>query len=94
LGNSLKEIQSYAFYHCPLLSSINLPNSLVKIGDNAFSHTGLLEVRANWQVPITTTADVFDNNTTKSGKLYIPRNTRDQYKQTTPWSLFDTMLEM
>lgn len=41
------EIEEYAFYNCESLVSINLPNSLNKIGANAFTNTGLVTVFSN-----------------------------------------------
>ena len=37
LSNSLKKIESYAFYDCEKLKSIDIPNSVKSIGRNSFS---------------------------------------------------------
>ena len=44
LQNGITNIGEYAFSRCKKLTSITLPNSLRKIGHNAFSYTGISKI--------------------------------------------------
>ena len=43
LGNNLKSIDSYAFYHCEKLATITIPSSIEQIQNSAFEECGSLE---------------------------------------------------
>ena len=48
MSNSVTEIQTQAFYNCTALNTIKIPNSVEKIGVNAFTGTGYYENISNW----------------------------------------------
>lgn len=48
-GDNVKRIDSYAFYGCSNLSRMIIPNSVTKIGAEAFYNTGIYNDESNWE---------------------------------------------
>lgn len=71
-GSKCTEIGNHAFLYCRNLASVNLPNSLVTIGEHAFSHTALNEVL----IPdsVTTIKYAAFHNNSNLRKINLPKN--------------------
>ena len=98
LPDGLTSIGEWAFYNCSGLTSITIPsitipNSVTSIGASAFSgcsNIGAVLCNA-MQVP-TSGTNIFDNSPISNATLYVPTESLEQYKSTSPWSGFGKIL--
>ena len=93
IPNSVTSIGGGAFYGCSNLSSITIPNSVTSIGDYAFgSCSGLTSVTCE-ATSVPSTGDyAFADVPQSSATLYVPASALEDYKATSPWSDFGTVV--
>ena len=75
------------------LYSIDLPDSITNIGDNAFEYcTSLTEVYVRSTVPPTLGSNVFDNNAS-GRRIFVPYESLNAYKTAPGWSDYASSIE-
>lgn len=79
---------------CPgAKTSINIPNSVTSIRNEAFLHCyNLKEIYCNMETPIATEA-VFSDEVLMNAVLYVPTGCKDEYEKVDPWRNFYTIKE-
>ena len=94
---ALTNINSYAFYGCKSLTSIDLP-ACTSIGDSAFDDcTKLTSIKLANTSKICTLSDsnAFNNTpiANKAGYIYVPDELVEQYKKSTNWSVYASQIK-
>lgn len=90
---STATIGSSAFFHCPKMETINLPECIQEIGAFAFAYTGLKEVSVHWATPLPITDDVFSGINLSKAKLIVPISTNNIYSKSNVWGNFGQIIE-
>lgn len=93
IGNNVSAIEEKSFQNCRSLTSITIPNSVKRIGDNAFDGWDLPVVISLIENPFGITGKsygirTFSQNTFNNATLYVPKGTIDKYKTTFGWEDF------
>ena len=93
IPNSVTSIEKGAFSGCSGLTSVTIPNSVTSIGSYALSGCSRIKnvLCKALNVPATGSS-CFRNITLNSATLYVPSIALNDYKATTPWSSFGTIL--
>ena len=79
-----------AFQSCGSLNKVELPKTLKVIGSNAFNGCGsLVNVVCRVETPFTILENVFST----ARNLYVPIDTRDEYKKYDGWKKFAFIME-
>lgn len=94
LPNHLKVIKEFAFYYCPKLAEVTIPQSVASIGYSAFSSCeSLNKVKVEWSNPLPLSDYVFLYSPIAGATLYVPTGTKDKYASATTWSEFGVIKE-
>lgn len=89
---SVEVIESVAFYRT-LLSSVELPASLISISDRAFYYnTNLSAVTCRAVTPPSAGSNVF-SGTASGFVIYVPAESVDAYKTATGWSQYESKIQ-
>lgn len=89
----VESIDNYAFGYCYKLTEVRIPSTLKAIGDNAFDYVNLKKVYTYTVEPINIGQDTFSETAYKTGTLYIPKQSKNNYYWNTQWSQFSNLLE-
>ena len=93
IGNGVTSIRESTFMGCEGLTSVTIGNSVTSIGNNAFSSCdGLTSVTCEATEVPSTGWDVFSNVPQSSATLYVPASALEDYKATSPWSGFGSIV--
>lgn len=82
-----------AFKNCNNLTEVRIPSTLKSIGDGAFNCGSLKKVCTYTVEPINIGQDTFSETAYKTGTLYIPKQSKNNYYWNTQWSQFSNLLE-
>ena len=82
-----------AFSACSKLTEIRIPSTLKSIGDNAFLCENLKKVYTYTVEPINIGQNTFSETAYKTGTLYIPKQSKNNYYWNTQWSQFSKLVE-
>lgn len=90
LNEGLTVIDEYAFWMCPSLTQVILPESLNNIEIGAFYNRNLHQVYAPWENPITCHISGFFGDPSESADctLFVPAGSMDKYKSADGWNKF------
>ena len=89
--NSVTTIGNVAFRGCSSLTSISISSSVTKINVGAFSYcSSLSDVYCDAEDVPSTHSTAFNNSSIKSATLHIPNKSIHLYKQSAPWSSFES----
>ncbi len=86
--NSLLSLGKGVCAYCSDLASVTLGNSVEILGERVFGDCNLKELYCNTKKVPTAADNAFSFTPYESGTLYVPRESIDSYKTTTPWSKF------
>ncbi len=92
-------VHTYAFNHCDNLKEIHIPESVTAIGDCAFEYCSVSVIYCNPIIPpaYSASARLFDDEIYKTGKLFVPEESADDYRAHHEWGRFghinDTSLD-
>lgn len=89
----VESIDNYAFGHCYKLTEVRIPSTLKAIGDNAFGDVDLKKVYTYTVEPINIGQNTFSETVYKTGTLYIPKQSKNNYYWNTQWSQFAKLEE-
>lgn len=93
IPNSVTNIGTFAFYDCPSLTSITIPSSVTSIGGWAFANCAeLANVYCYAEETPYTIFDAFNGSEIKYATLHVPDASVEEYKSTSPWSEFGTIV--
>ena len=88
-GEEVKRIPAYLFARVEALKIVTIPNSVTSIGESAFSDCVNLNAIYNYGVtPANAYSDAFDGVNKSTCKLYVPKNSINQYKSAPVWKDF------
>lgn len=94
ISEGVTEIGRSAFYNCSSLKKVTIPISVTDIGYGAFfGCEALEEVHCLWETPLQSDLHIVNSSTAESATLYVPKGTKEAYKATSPWSVFDNIEE-
>ena len=82
-----------AFYYCDKLTEVRIPSTLKSIGDGAFNNKNLKKVYTYTVEPISIGQETFSETAYKTGTLYIPKQSNNNYYWNTQWSQFSKLVE-
>lgn len=102
IANGTRIIADNAFINCFDLQSIQIPNSVIAIGERAFAGCDLSEIRSLIEVPFSLEDNNvfgFDNDDNPEElydgiTLYVPAGTKAKYEATDGWKEFKNIVEM
>ena len=86
-------IDHHAFGYCYKLTEVRIPSTLKTIGDNAFGYVDLKKVYTYTVEPINIGQNTFSETVYKTGTLYIPKQSKNNYYWNTQWSQFAKLEE-
>lgn len=89
----VESIDNYAFGYCYKLTEVRIPSTLKAIGDNAFGYVNLKKVYTYTVEPINIGQNTFSETVYKTGSLYIPKQSSNNYYWNTQWSQFSKLVE-
>lgn len=89
----VETIGSSAFYSCDRLKEIRIPSTLQYIGDNAFNIDNLEKIYTYTVEPIRIGQNTFSKKSYKTGTLYIPKQSKNNYYWNTQWNQFAKLEE-
>ena len=82
-----------AFSGCSKLSEVSIPSTLKNIQSAAFDCENLKKVYTYTVEPINIGQDTFSETAYKTGTLYIPKQSKNNYYWNTQWSQFSKLVE-
>lgn len=82
-----------AFLGCSTLTEVRIPSTLKSIGDCAFLCENLKKVYTYTVEPINIGQNTFSETAYKTGTLYIPKQSKNNYYWNTQWSQFAKLEE-
>lgn len=88
----VESIGDYAFANCNKLTEVRIPSTLKSIGNGAFDIQGLKKVYTYTVEPINIGQGTF-SAAYKTGTLYIPKQSKNNYYWNTQWSQFSKLVE-
>lgn len=92
LPNSIKAINSSTFANCRQLKTVIIPKGVVSINSKAFSRCENLEKVVCYAETVPKAeSDVFLDAYVEYSKLFVPVNSINNYRTTTPWNEFGTI---
>lgn len=89
----VETIRASAFDNCNNLREVRIPSTLKSIGDNAFNVGNLKKVYTYTVEPINIGQNTFSETAYKTGILYIPKQSKNNYYWNTQWSQFAKLVE-
>ena len=92
IPESVTQIGSMAFTGCSSLTSIVIPQGVTEIGESAFDSYGLTTVVVKRMEPVPISEWTFSNY--DNATLYVPKGSRDAYKEAENWKLFSRIVEL
>lgn len=93
IPNSVTSIGKGVFYKCSSLASVTIPSSVTSIGNQAFAYCAeLTNVYCHADEVPSTGPNAFDNSETRYATLHVPNASIENYKQSSPWSEFGTIV--
>ena len=91
IPEGVTRIYNLAFYGCTGLTSVTIPEGVTRIGELAFYFCrGLTKITSKIAEPFAINSCFSSNEAT----LYVPKGTVENYKATTGWKNFKTILEI
>ena len=91
IPEGVTRIYNLAFYGCTGLTSVTIPEGVTRIGELAFYFCrGLTKITSKIAEPFDINSCFSSNEAT----LYVPKGTVENYKATTGWKNFKTILEI
>ncbi len=94
LSDSISTIGKYAFRSSQSLERVSLGKNISKIGTYAFYDTNIKEIKLQSSNPPIVGDATFDSDIYNSAILYVPNNSKQNYEQAYPWSLFVNIKEL
>ena len=95
LPESITSIARYAFINCVNLKEVILPSSLQSIQIGCFEGcNNLIDVKSKNRNPFDIDETIFPNLTYMFGKLYVPEEAIDLYKQHQGWNKFANIVKL
>ena len=95
IPEGVTSIGESAFYYCTGLTSVTIPNSVTCIVDGAFiGCSGLTDVYCYAENVPETNSSAFNSSNIGQATLHVPASALEQYKATTPWSDFGTIVAL
>ena len=91
-GNSLVSIDMVAFQDCSL-TTISLPETLLSIGDVAFSGNNFVSIFIGAITPPECNETNFDQNTYEQATLFVPIGCKSLYENADTWKNFVNIVE-
>ena len=95
IPNNVTSIGNYAFYGCSSMTTVYIGSSVKSIGEG-YTFANCPELTDVYcyaeQVPKTYYYNIFENSYIKYATLHVPEASIGQYKGTSPWSQFGTIV--
>lgn len=82
-----------AFSSCERLKEVRIPSTLKYIGDKAFNIDNLEKIYTYTVEPISIGQNTFSKKSYKTGTLYIPKQSKNNYYWNTQWNQFAKLEE-
>ncbi|MBR4155730.1 MAG: leucine-rich repeat domain-containing protein, partial [Bacteroidales bacterium] len=91
IPNSVTFIDYYAFCHCTSLTNIEIPNSVTFIGYHAFEYCDNLTSIYCYAENVPVTRDYAFDYCPSDMVIYVPAQSLEAYKATSPWNNYTIM---